>query len=306
MCSAGTPAARSTARPSVRSAQGRSLWPSTSGVAARRARARSREVAMGRSVGAQGDGVAVESPQGDHVPGDQPDRPRLPRRSATASSPCGHCGPTTSTRWSSWCGTRRRCGRRPRRSLTSATTPRRPARGLARAAGGVGRRRPGRRPAARPHQRLPARRPAEPDRWRDRLLGPPRRTRPRRRRRGPRPRGGTRVHARWPTAAWARHRLQIGTAWGNTASRHVAERAGFTLVGHFHADGIVGHRRARRRRVVRAAASGCAECGGHATFTGRTGGRELGAALVQRDRLRLEARAHDVDALRPSAARSPW
>jgi [ribosomal protein S5]-alanine N-acetyltransferase len=37
-----------------------------------------------------------------------------------------------------------------------------------------------------------------------------------------------------------RHRLQIGTAWGNTASRHVAERAGFTLVGHFHADGIVG------------------------------------------------------------------
>jgi len=37
-----------------------------------------------------------------------------------------------------------------------------------------------------------------------------------------------------------RHRLQIGTAWGNTASRHVAERVGFTLVGHFHADGIVG------------------------------------------------------------------
>jgi ribosomal-protein-alanine N-acetyltransferase len=37
-----------------------------------------------------------------------------------------------------------------------------------------------------------------------------------------------------------RHRLQIGTAWGNRASRHVAERAGFTLVGHFHADGIVG------------------------------------------------------------------
>jgi RimJ/RimL family protein N-acetyltransferase len=37
-----------------------------------------------------------------------------------------------------------------------------------------------------------------------------------------------------------RHRLQIGTAWGNTASRHVAERAGFTLVGHFHRDGIVG------------------------------------------------------------------
>ncbi len=37
-----------------------------------------------------------------------------------------------------------------------------------------------------------------------------------------------------------RHRLQIGAAWGNAASRHVAERAGFTLVGHFHADGVVG------------------------------------------------------------------
>ena len=157
---------------------------------------------MGSSVGAQGDGVAVESPQGDHVPGDQPDRPRLPRRSATASSPCGRCGPTTSTRWSSWCGTRRRCGRRPRRSLTSATTPRRPAPGLARAPGGVGRRRPGRRPDARPHQRLPARRRAEPHRWRDRLLGTPRRPRARRRRGGPRPRGGTRVHARVRRRPW--------------------------------------------------------------------------------------------------------
>ena len=50
------------------------------------------------------------------------------------------------------------------------------------------------------------------------------------------------AHAFAPTAGGGlgRHRLQIGTAWGNAASRHVAERAGFTLVGHFHADGIVG------------------------------------------------------------------
>ena len=50
------------------------------------------------------------------------------------------------------------------------------------------------------------------------------------------------AHAFTPVAdgGLGRHRLQIGTAWGNAASRHVAERAGFTLVGHFHADGIVG------------------------------------------------------------------
>ncbi len=50
------------------------------------------------------------------------------------------------------------------------------------------------------------------------------------------------AHAFAPITAGGlgRHRLQIGTAWGNTASRHVAERAGFVLVGHFHADGIVG------------------------------------------------------------------
>lgn len=37
-----------------------------------------------------------------------------------------------------------------------------------------------------------------------------------------------------------RHRLQIGSAWSNAASRHVAERAGFTLVGHLHAHGVIG------------------------------------------------------------------
>jgi RimJ/RimL family protein N-acetyltransferase len=50
------------------------------------------------------------------------------------------------------------------------------------------------------------------------------------------------AHAFTPTTegGLGRHRLQIGTAWGNSASRHVAEQAGFTMVGHFHADGIVG------------------------------------------------------------------
>lgn len=50
------------------------------------------------------------------------------------------------------------------------------------------------------------------------------------------------AHAFTPVAdgGLGRHRLQIGAAWGNAASRHVAERAGFTMVGHFHADGIVG------------------------------------------------------------------
>jgi RimJ/RimL family protein N-acetyltransferase len=37
-----------------------------------------------------------------------------------------------------------------------------------------------------------------------------------------------------------RHRVQIAASWTNTASRHVAERAGCTLVGHFREDGPVG------------------------------------------------------------------
>ncbi len=37
-----------------------------------------------------------------------------------------------------------------------------------------------------------------------------------------------------------RHRVQLGAAWGNAASRRVAERAGFVQVGHFRLDGIVG------------------------------------------------------------------
>jgi RimJ/RimL family protein N-acetyltransferase len=37
-----------------------------------------------------------------------------------------------------------------------------------------------------------------------------------------------------------RHRLQIGAAWANAASRHVAERAGFTLSGRFRQDTVVG------------------------------------------------------------------
>ena len=37
-----------------------------------------------------------------------------------------------------------------------------------------------------------------------------------------------------------RHRVQLGASWDNAASRHVAERAGFTLVGHFRQDGVVG------------------------------------------------------------------
>ncbi len=49
-------------------------------------------------------------------------------------------------------------------------------------------------------------------------------------------------HAFAPVAegGLGRTRLQIGAAWGNAASRHVAEAAGFTLVGHFHRDGLVG------------------------------------------------------------------
>lgn len=37
-----------------------------------------------------------------------------------------------------------------------------------------------------------------------------------------------------------RHRLQIGAAWTNAASRAVAERAGFTLAGRFRQDGVEG------------------------------------------------------------------
>lgn len=50
------------------------------------------------------------------------------------------------------------------------------------------------------------------------------------------------AHAFAPRAdgGLGRHRLQIGAAWSNTASRHVAERAGFTLLGRHHQDGLVG------------------------------------------------------------------
>jgi [ribosomal protein S5]-alanine N-acetyltransferase len=37
-----------------------------------------------------------------------------------------------------------------------------------------------------------------------------------------------------------RGRLQIGAAWSNAASRHVAEKAGFTLFAHPRLDGVVG------------------------------------------------------------------
>jgi len=37
-----------------------------------------------------------------------------------------------------------------------------------------------------------------------------------------------------------RHRLQLGASWSNTASRHVAERAGFAQVGRFRREGVVG------------------------------------------------------------------
>ncbi|OZM78666.1 GNAT family N-acetyltransferase [Pseudonocardia sp. MH-G8] len=50
------------------------------------------------------------------------------------------------------------------------------------------------------------------------------------------------AHAFTPVTAGGlgRHRLQIGAAWSNTASRHVAERAGFRLAGRFTRDGVVG------------------------------------------------------------------
>ena len=36
------------------------------------------------------------------------------------------------------------------------------------------------------------------------------------------------------------HRVQLGSSWGNTASRHVAEAVGFNQVGHFRLDGLLG------------------------------------------------------------------
>jgi ribosomal-protein-alanine N-acetyltransferase len=50
------------------------------------------------------------------------------------------------------------------------------------------------------------------------------------------------AHAFTPVEAGGlgRHRLQIGASRDNTASRHVAERAGFTLVGEVHQDAVVG------------------------------------------------------------------
>ena len=50
------------------------------------------------------------------------------------------------------------------------------------------------------------------------------------------------AHAFTPVAdgGLGRHRLQIGAAWTNRASRRVAEHAGFTLAGRFRLDGLVG------------------------------------------------------------------
>jgi len=49
-------------------------------------------------------------------------------------------------------------------------------------------------------------------------------------------------HAFTPTAdgGLGRHRVQLGASWNNTASRHVAERLGFTRVGRFRLDGVIG------------------------------------------------------------------
>jgi [ribosomal protein S5]-alanine N-acetyltransferase len=49
------------------------------------------------------------------------------------------------------------------------------------------------------------------------------------------------AHAFTPVAngGLGRHRLQLDAAWTNTASRHVAERAGFTLAGRFRQAGVV-------------------------------------------------------------------
>lgn len=55
-------------------------------------------------------------------------------------------------------------------------------------------------------------------------------------------------HAFAPVAdgGLGRHRLQIGAAWSNSASRHVAERAGFTLAGRYRQDGVIGYGENRR------------------------------------------------------------
>lgn len=51
-----------------------------------------------------------------------------------------------------------------------------------------------------------------------------------------------RRHAFTPAAdgGLGRTRLQLGASWDNTASRHVAERNGFRLVGHFRRAGVAG------------------------------------------------------------------
>jgi RimJ/RimL family protein N-acetyltransferase len=56
------------------------------------------------------------------------------------------------------------------------------------------------------------------------------------------------AHAFAPVTAGGlgRHRLQIGAAWSNTASRHVAERAGFTLAARYRQDGVIGYGENRR------------------------------------------------------------
>ena len=49
-----------------------------------------------------------------------------------------------------------------------------------------------------------------------------------------------------PAGGLGRHRLQIGAAWSNTASRQVAERAGFTLAARYRLDGVIGYGENRR------------------------------------------------------------
>jgi RimJ/RimL family protein N-acetyltransferase len=50
------------------------------------------------------------------------------------------------------------------------------------------------------------------------------------------------AHAFRPVAdgGLGRHRLQIDTAWDNSASRRVAERNGFTLAARSRLDGVEG------------------------------------------------------------------
>jgi ribosomal-protein-alanine N-acetyltransferase len=52
--------------------------------------------------------------------------------------------------------------------------------------------------------------------------------------------GGAPASPRRGAGGLGRHRLEIGASRDNAASRHVAERAGFTLVGEPHQDGVVG------------------------------------------------------------------